>query len=262
MSGAPLPLHPAALGAGASPAAPPTRAAAFVPPPLPRRGARRDALSPAQRHAMVGAIVALHALAVWSLMQIREVRDAVADVAPMFVSLVAPEPPKALPPPPPPPPVARPVPRKLAPVVIAAAPTPAPPAFVVAPPPVEVVVPPPAVAVVAPPLPAPPAPPAPPPQPQPKLIPASAVQYLGDPPVPDYPRLSIRTNETGRVMLRIQIDEAGLPRGVAVEKSSGHVRLDEAAVAAMRKARFKPYTENGQAVAGWAFVPLDFALEK
>ena len=30
----------------------------------------------------------------------------------------------------------------------------------------------------------------------------------------------------------------------------------------MKKARFKPYTENGQAVAGWAFVPLDFALEK
>ena len=108
-------------------------------------------------------------------------------------------------------------------------------------------------------VPAPPAPPAPPP---PKIIPASAVQYLGEPPVPEYPRLSIRAGETGRVMLRIYIDEAGLPRSVQVEKSSGHVRLDEAGAAAMKKARFKPYTENGQPVAGWAFVPLDFALEK
>ncbi len=110
----------------------------------------------------------------------------------------------------------------------------------------------PPVAVVAAPLVSPP----------PRIIPASAVQYLGDPPVPEYPRLSIRAGETGRVMLRIYIDEAGLPRSVQVESSSGHPRLDDAGAAAMRKARFKPYTENGQAVAGWAFVPLDFALEK
>ena len=145
-------------------------------------------------------------------------------------------------------------------MLIAAAPTPAltPAPFVVPPPPPEVPVPvvPPPVAVVA-----APAPPAPPP-PAPKVIPASAVQYLGDPPMPEYPRLSIRAGETGRVMLRIYIDEAGLPRTVQVDRSSGHPRLDEAAAVAMKKARFKPYTENGQAVAGWAFVPLDFALEK
>ncbi len=103
-----------------------------------------------------------------------------------------------------------------------------------------------------------PQPPAPPPAP--KVIPASAVQYLGDPPVPEYPRLSIRAGETGRVMLRIYIDEAGLPRTVQVERSSGHARLDEAGAAAMKKARFKPYTENGQAVAGWAFVPARFRI--
>ena len=38
--------------------------------------------------------------------------------------------------------------------------------------------------------------------------------------------------------------------------------LDEAAVAAVKKARFKPYTENGQATAGWALIPIDFELEK
>jgi protein TonB len=257
MSAAPRTFPPASLVAGGSGADIPSRIATFMPPPLPRRGERHDGLTPTQRQAMVAAIVAAHVAGIWGLLQIREVREAVADVAPMFVSLIAPEPPKPLPPPPPP--VQQPVPKRPPPVVIAAAPTPTPkPApFVVPPPPPEVPVPTerPPVAVVAAPAPLPP-------PPAPKVIPASAVQYLGDPPVPEYPRLSIRAGETGRVMLRIYIDEAGLPRTVQVERSSGHPRLDEAGAAAMKKARFKPYTENGQAVAGWAFVPLDFALEK
>jgi protein TonB len=225
---------------------------------MPRRGERHDGLTPTQRHLTVAAILGAHVAGIWGLLQIREVRDVVADVAPMFVSLVAPpEPAKPLPPPPPP--VQPPVPKRPPPVVIAVAPTPTPtPApFVVPPPPPEVPaspLPPPVAVVAAPPSPAPP--------PAPKIIPASAVQYLGDPPLPEYPRLSIRAGETGRVMLRIYIDEAGLPRTVQVERSSGHPRLDEAGAAAMKKARFKPYTENGQPVAGWAFVPLDFALEK
>ena len=242
---------PSASSAGARPLS-------FAPPPLPPRGQREDGLSRGQRQAMVGAILAAHVAAIWGLLQIREVREAVAEAAPIFVSLVkSPEPPKPVPPPPPTV-VPKPVPKTPPPpVVIAAAPTPAPAPFVVPAPPPEPVppVPPPPVPVVA--APAPPAPP-----PPPKIIPASAVQYLGEPPVPEYPRLSIRANETGRVMLRIWIDEGGLPQKVSVERSSGHPRLDEAGLAVMKKARFKPYTENGQAVAGWAFVPFDFALEK
>ncbi len=112
--------------------------------------------------------------------------------------------------------------------------------------------------VVAPPT-APPAPPAP--APAPKVIPASAVQYL-EPIALEYPRLSKRNGETGRVLIRVYIDEAGLAKNLQVNRSSGHPRLDEAALAAVQKARFKPYTENGVPVAGWAFIPLDFELEK
>ena len=103
------------------------------------------------------------------------------------------------------------------------------------------------------------APPAPPPPP--KNIPASAVQYL-EPPVPEYPRTSRRMGEAGRVLLRVYIDEAGLPRQVLLAQSSGFARLDEAAVAAMQRARFKPYTENGQPTAGWAPAPIDFEMER
>jgi protein TonB len=106
---------------------------------------------------------------------------------------------------------------------------------------------------------APPAPPAPPPPP--KVIPASAVQYL-EPPVLEYPRASRRAGESGRVLLRVYIDETGLPRQVLLAQSSGFARLDDAALTAMKKARFKPYTENGQPTAGWAPAPIDFELER
>ena len=243
------------IAASAAPA--PSPAVARL-PPLPR-GASSDALTPAQRRLMVAAIVAAHAAGVWGLMQIGAVREAVLEAAPMFVDLIAPPAPKA-PPVPPPPPKPQPIPKKAPPPVpvIAAAPSPAPSPFTVpAPPPEPVVVAPapPAPPVVA----AVPAPPAPPPPP--KVLPASAVQYL-DTPAPEYPRLSRRNLEAGRVMVRVFIDEAGLPRQVQLGKTSGFERLDAAALAAVLKFRFRPPTENGQPVSGWANVPIDFGLEK
>jgi len=216
-----------------------------------------DRLTPLQRRAMVGAIAAAHVAALWALLQIREVREAVADAAPMFVSLVAPPtPPKVTPPPPPPPPTP-PVRRTITPEprLIAAAPSPAPKSFVVAQPPPEPAPPEPAPVVAA----APVAPPAPPPPP--RNLSASALQYL-EPLQVEYPRLSKRLGEAGVVMLRVFIDEAGRVRDVQVSRTSGHPRLDDAAMAAVQKARFKPPTENGQAVSGYAQVPVDFQLER
>jgi protein TonB len=230
----------------------------FALPPLPHGDERGDSLSPNQRRLMVIAILAAHVAGVYGLMQLGAVREAMREAAPMFVDLIAPPAPPT-PPAPPPPPQPQPILKKPPPPapVIAAAPSPAPATFVVPPPPppepVEAV-PTPPVAVVA-----PPAPPAPPPPP--KIIPASAVQYL-EPPVLEYPRLSRRNNESGRVIVRVYIDTAGLPHNVQVSSSSGHPRLDDAGVAAVQKARFKPYTENGQPTAGWALIPLNFELEK
>ena len=151
-----------------------------------------DRLTPLQRRAMVGAIAAAHVAALWALLQIREVREAVADAAPIFVSLVAPPTPPEVTPPPPPPPPTPPVRRPIAPEprLIAAAPSPAPKSFVVAPPP-EPTPPEPAPVVAA----APVAPPAPPPPP--RNLSASAVQYL-EPLQVEYPRLSKRARRDGR----------------------------------------------------------------
>jgi protein TonB len=81
------------------------------------------------------------------------------------------------------------------------------------------------------------------------------------PPPIEYPRASRKLREAGRVIVRVYVDEAGMPRVTQVKRSSGFVRLDDAALEAVQKARFKPYIEHGMAVAGWALIPLDFDLE-
>ena len=220
--------------------------------------ARGDQLPGVARHTLVIGVIGAHVLAGWALMQIDAVRQAVAEAAPLFVSLVTPPAPPV--PEPPPPPVRKPPPKREPPPVIAAAPTPS-----VAPPPFVVPEPPPPVPVVTAPEP-PPAPPPPPPAPpppappEPKTIPPTAVRYV-TPPAPVYPAVSRRMREAGRVVLRVEIGTDGRARQVAVSTSSGHARLDESAAASVRSARFAPYTENGVALVVWTLVPIEFELE-
>ncbi len=224
-------------------------------PSLSQSGA--DGLSPTQRRVMVLGIVAAHIVGVYAILQVREVREAVVEAVPMFVNLIAPAPPVP-PTAPPPPPKPQPIQKKPQPArVVAAAPSPAPSTFSVPAPPPDIApepTPPTPVEVVA--APAPPAP-----APEPRIIPASSVRYL-EPLMPVYPRLSVRLQETGRVMVRVFIDEHGMPQQAQVSKASGFARLDESALAAVRKVRFEPYTVNGRPATGWAFIPVDFVLEK
>ena len=202
---------------------------------------------------MVGVIVAAHGALAYGLMQVREMRDAIAGAMPVFVSMVTPAPKAA--PPQVTPPAPRMAPRAVKRVITAepTTPPPSPAPFTAAPPPESV-----STAAAAQ---AGRAPTAPPVTALPTLIPASAVRYL-EVPVLVYPRASRRAGEAGHVVLRVFIDEAGLPRQVLVNQSSGFARLDEAATTAVQKARFKPYSDNGQALAAWALVPLSFDLEK
>ena len=116
----------------------------------------------------------------------------------------------------------------------------------------------PPVAAAAPAVPAP-APPAPPVA-APMTIASSAVRYL-DPPAPLYPSASRRFAESGRVVVRVLIDEHGLPAQLLLQISSGHRRLDDAALAALRAARFVAHSEGGVTRRVWALVPIDFELE-
>jgi periplasmic protein TonB len=220
----------------------------------------RDDLPPSLRRVAVALILALHGAAAWGLLQIDAVREAVGDAVPLFVELIAPPAPEQpRPPEPPAPPPPQPLPKTPPPPapLIAAAPLPATtaPAFVAPEPPREPA-PPEAVAMAA-----EPAPTAPPPPPPARELPASAIQYL-EPPAPAYPRASRRLGESGLVIVRVFVDADGMPRQLQVAQSSGFVRLDEAALEGVRRARFKPPTENGRPTAGWARIPIPFELEK
>ncbi len=224
-----------------------------------------DGLTPPQGRWLVAGVLAAHVAGLWGLLQVAAVRDAVREVAPVFVDLIAapaaPQPPVAIATQRPPP---RATPPQPAPVLTTKA-GPAPAQFVM---PVQAE---PAADPQADPMPAAPgapstpalvAPSAPTPAaPPPKMIPASAVDYLVAP-APEYPRLSKKLGEAGLVVVRAYADEQGLPHDVHIERSSGFARLDDAALAAVRKARFKPYTENGRATGGWVRMPFPFELEK
>lgn len=77
---------------------------------------------------------------------------------------------------------------------------------------------------------------------------------------PVYPAPSRRLGETGAVVLRVELSETGHVAQARVERSSGHPRLDEAALAAVRTWRCTPASRNGQAVRAVALQPFNFIL--
>lgn len=93
---------------------------------------------------------------------------------------------------------------------------------------------------------------------QPKTV--SGVEYI-QAPQPDYPPISKRMGEQGKVLLRILVNQRGRPERVDIQRSSGSARLDEAARQAAMRAVFKPHRENGQPVAVYALVPINFSLD-
>ncbi|TAL78358.1 MAG: energy transducer TonB [Burkholderiaceae bacterium] len=86
------------------------------------------------------------------------------------------------------------------------------------------------------------------------------VNYLGQRPMPEYPRQAQRRGEKGRVVVRVLISPQGTVASVKLRVSSGYGMLDESALRAARLARFKPYTVNGVAYPALADIPFDFVL--
>jgi periplasmic protein TonB len=232
-------------------------------------------LSPTQRWALGALVLAAHVVAAVHVLESPPAEPAPAEAPPLMVSMIAPEitpePPRALATPTPPvPQAAPPKPTAPQPVVLSSK---APSANVLAAPP-EVpkavtradATPLPMPAPAAPAAPvgaapeAPPSPPVPPAPLPPKQITASAVRYVV-PPQQVYPETSRRLGESGKVSLRVLVDEHGRAVEVQVTQSSGYSRLDQSAVAAMRAARFAPYLENGVPRSVWAPATITYDLQ-
>jgi protein TonB len=88
----------------------------------------------------------------------------------------------------------------------------------------------------------------------------SGVEYINAPP-PMYPAISRRMGESGVVLLRVLVNEQGMPAEVTVQKSSGSSNLDEAGrQTVLHKYLFKPYMEAGKAVSVFVLIPMNFRL--
>lgn len=98
-----------------------------------------------------------------------------------------------------------------------------------------------------------------------EIIPASPPRfdaaYLLNP-KPAYPSMSRRLGEEGRVMLWVMVEADGLPSKVEVRTTSGHARLDQAAVDAVRNWKFVPARRGSEAVGAPVIVPLSFTLPR
>lgn len=226
---------------------------------------------------ITGMVLALHAVAIWALQsgmnRPPEPQVIEAQVIAQFIAPPAPEapaptppapptpvPPKPKPEPPKPQPKPKPV-QKTPPLPKAIAdPTPAPnaptgsvdsaPAPAAEPAPAAV----PAAAQPA------PAAPASPPAGEAVQLPSSNAAYLNNP-RPSYPSISRRMGEQGKVLLRVLVDENGLPQQIEIKQSSGFDRLDKAALASVKQWRFVPGKRGGVAQAMWTIVPVNFVLE-
>jgi periplasmic protein TonB len=207
----------------------------------------------AARYAGIAGALAFHAVLVLALVQYAPVRQSLARETPIMVSVIAPSSPDVLPPLSKPPVSRKPVPKEMPPPL---APIPEPPPVATA-----------SLAsspiAVAPPLPPQPpalaAEPAIAPEPSPVIPPSFTADYLKNPP-PSYPALARRLHEQGRVLIRVLVSVEGSPERIELKASSGHPRLDEAALETIKQWKFVPARQGDQSIAAWVIVPIAFTL--
>ena len=77
---------------------------------------------------------------------------------------------------------------------------------------------------------------------------------------PDYPRGARQRGEQGDVVVEMTVGESGTVNGAKVVLSSGFAELDEAAVKAVKAAKFTPARSGDRAVSAVARLRLTFRL--
>lgn len=80
-------------------------------------------------------------------------------------------------------------------------------------------------------------------------------------PAPVYPLSARKLGEAGKVRLRVELDETGRMVASEVAQSSGFVRLDEAAIAAVKNWRCQPAVRDGQPLRIVSMESFEFNLD-
>ena len=89
----------------------------------------------------------------------------------------------------------------------------------------------------------------------------SQLDYDGPPPRPVYPAHALRARQQGLVMIRVLIGKDGSVLRADVSQSSGFELLDQAAVSATLRTKFRPYTRSGVAVNASADLRFNFVVK-
>jgi len=90
---------------------------------------------------------------------------------------------------------------------------------------------------------------------------AASPDYLRNPP-PPYPRESRYNKEEGTVLLAVELNGEGEVSQISLRKSSNFPKLDEAALSAVRRWKFKPARVAGIGVSSSIVVPVKFVLNE
>ena len=105
------------------------------------------------------------------------------------------------------------------------------------------------------------APPPPPEGPRVKFIP------YDDPPQPlssirpVYPEIAQEAGIEGTVVVQVFVDKKGRVQATLILKGIPNTGLDEAAVMAIKKTRFRPAKQRERAVGVWISIPVNFRLK-
>ncbi|WP_158666830.1 energy transducer TonB [Simonsiella muelleri] len=81
-------------------------------------------------------------------------------------------------------------------------------------------------------------------------------------PAPEYPAASIENEEEGTVSIEIIVEANGSVSSARIAKSSGHNRLDNAALRAFKAGRYKPKSDDGTPIRTRFIVKTNFSLNE
>jgi protein TonB len=79
---------------------------------------------------------------------------------------------------------------------------------------------------------------------------------------PVYPPSARRAGAEGTTLLKVYVQANGSIGEVRVERSAGHVALDQAAADAVSKWHFQPARSGPDPVAMWVLIPVEFRIQR
>ena len=75
-----------------------------------------------------------------------------------------------------------------------------------------------------------------------------------------YPEIARQAGIQGTVVLSVYVSEKGFVEEIVVEQGVAQTGMDEAAIRAVRKVRFKPAKQRDRALGVWIAIPIEFRI--